>query len=120
MTREITYNDLWSIKQDMMRIMNGSPALVLLLGEKMDKFFQKNSLELSILDNKLQSMQDRYIQRDREGKLMREELEPGKFEWVFKNSITDNSGLPIIGVNIKELYYQEANEFLNRSIDIIL
>ena len=122
MKKEITYAQLHQLASEI--TMNSQTSMVfgLFNQEKIERFFSRNRLRLESLDNKMKALRAKYVVHDEKGAPMTveetDETGKQKSEWVFVSHVADKDGLPIIGLDPKEEYYRESNEFLNRSLSL--
>jgi hypothetical protein len=116
MKQEITYAALSAIRTDLLSTLDNHPGIAILLKRKIDDFFGHNAIYLQNLDQKLSTIQHKYIEHDDKGEPI-VVINGNKKEWKFLDHPIEN-GVPILNVDCRKCYYEEAAEFLQKSLTI--
>lgn len=88
----------------MERIQKQSPALALLLKEKIRRFYSQNAIVLDGLNRFLRKHIQEYVTHGEDGKPLTEKKEDGAEHYVFETAEKEAE------------YIAKASEFMNRSI----
>lgn len=119
MRRIITNNELWQIEEDLDKLAKNLPGVYLLLETRIKQFREKNKMSLHILHKKFHEIQKKFIQHDDKNAPMRQLEAEGELKpWLYLESVVVDNGKALIGEEVAKVYLEEANDFLNRSIDV--
>jgi hypothetical protein len=108
--RKLTYNDLFSIEQDVARIKNNSIALYFFILPWATRLFNNAANHMMVIHSRLNEIQKKYIEVNEEGVLL---VKDG--EYVFKKTVTDITNARILaGEQLVEAYSQECEKLLRK------
>jgi hypothetical protein len=120
MKRSITNDQLWQINRDIQKLNRDSPAIAFFLGDKFFRFVNSkdNKFLMSVINKKVYEIQKKYVVHNDADEPQRVDPANENSEWLFLESAIAPDGQLITGDQVKEQYYKEAGDFLNRSVDI--
>lgn len=121
MTKQITYNTLFMLDQELMQFQKQQPAIAVLLEPRTRFFYQRADIHLKAMFSGMNSIQEKFIQKDDAGKF-RTTGEGDKQDWLFVPVYTDFKTAAIIAdpAAIKKIYEERVTEFMNTSIKLEL
>jgi hypothetical protein len=121
MAKKLTYNTLFRLDRDMIRIQQEQPALYLLLEPRIRFFYQRADIHLKAMMNGMNDIQKKFVQVDDHGKF-RTEGEGDDQDWLYVPVITDFKTASIISdkVTIKKMFEEKVSEFMNITINLEL
>ncbi|HYC28822.1 MAG TPA: hypothetical protein VEB42_08400 [Chitinophagaceae bacterium] len=120
MKKEVTYNDLWLIDQDITNIRANMPALWIVLEAKFLTILlgKNNKPHVERLHRRMKEIQKKYIVHDEEDNPVKEVKEGKGPDWKYLESAVGKNGSLLTGDEVEKAYYEEAGEFLKRSVTI--
>lgn len=99
------YQLLHAIRTDLMEIQRNSPGLSFLLRQRMNEFFQRNSIRINMLDKNHQQLVQKYVLKDENGNPQTEEVN-GVQQYKFENELE------------KTAFTKEMTEFMMINIEV--
>jgi hypothetical protein len=96
------YHQLRGIRDEFNDICTNNPGLQYCLAGKMNAFYSANKENLKAMNDKLQRLAVKHVQKDENGKPLMDE----KGKWIFPSE------------EVEKAYIDEYNEFFNKKISI--
>lgn len=121
MRRQITNSFLWQVQNDLLNLQQMMPGLAFILENRIASFFQRNQMNLKILNSRMHEIQKKFIVHNEKNTPQYEEVEEGKpKDWKYVESVAGKDGQLITGSQVKEEYQQQMEEFMQRTVTVEL
>lgn len=112
----ISYDQLYSIEQDIHRLSGQSPALAVFMRDKFNRFLKATGLRRDLLHHNLKEIRRKYILfNEKDLPISVKDEATGNLEWTFIEGEVEREG---IMVSNKDAYNKEVTDFLNLSFEI--
>lgn len=121
MKKQVTYNQLFAMDQELIRFQKQFPAVSILLDNRLRFFYERASIHLNAMMNGMNEIQKKFVQVDADGKF-RTEGDGDKTDWLFVPVYTDFKTASIISdkATIKQKFEEKVTEFMSISITLDL
>lgn len=121
MKKQLTYNDLYIINQDIMQMQKARPALALLLEPRIKHFYDRAGTDLAAMSGGMEKIKKKFIQTNEQGEFMTEG-EGNNQDWKFVPVYTDFKTAAIIADRgrIKKMFEEEVKKFVSITITLDL
>jgi len=118
MKKNITYDQLFAMDNDIKKIEKANPGLFFLLNSKVKDFYEKNQVHFDALNNGVKAIQKKFIVHDADGNPMMEG-EGNNKGWKYVPVYTDFGTASIISnrEKIKELFEQHLIKFTSLTVN---
>lgn len=106
MLKTMTRNQLYQIDQEIKSMQSQSPALALLLSNRIKLFYEKARVQLEVMWTRFKEIQEKYVQKDPQGNF----LTTGEGEnakWKFIESKADLVNARVLDVSLVEQSFNE-------------
>lgn len=113
MTKMMSYNEVMIIQNDIEVQLSKSPAISFFLGDKIQRFFQRNATRINHMNEKMMSLQKRYIKQNENGVPI---LIDKDFDYL--DEAVNGKGITVTGEEVRSAYREEASEFLATSFRV--
>jgi hypothetical protein len=119
MKKQVTYNQLFAMDQELIRFQKQFPAVAILLETRLRFFYERADIHLKAMLNGMNDIQKKFVQVDENGKF-RTEGEGDKTDWLFVPVYTDFKTASIISdkATIKKLFEEKVTEFMSITITL--
>jgi predicted PurR-regulated permease PerM len=107
MTKTMSYSQLMLIQNDLDVQIQNSPAFAFFLGDKIQRFFQRNATRIHHMNDKMQKLQQQYMKVNEQGVPIYIEN-----ELQYLEEAVNSKGSTVTGEDVRSAYKEEATEFL--------
>lgn len=84
MKTDVTYGQLWSIRQDIINLSKMHPSYGIFNSEKIKKFYNENGTRLQAMDEVMKECMEAHVQKDEKGKY---QMDENGVDWKFKTPV---------------------------------
>jgi hypothetical protein len=125
MRKDLTYNELWNLDQEIITMQKKSPALALLLDNKIKYFYQRAGIHIRGMIAGVENIKARFVQTTEDGKFKTIKIAAGDKEeedWDFLPVYADFKAADIMTDRsvIKKIFHEKVAEFMKTTITIDL
>jgi len=114
----IKRGELYAIEEEIIQFKKNSPALNILLQDKIRIFFQKNAQQFKVMHARFKGIKQKYIQQDPAGNF-KTTGEDEKIKWVFIDNLDQLRAAQVLDVSqVENQFLQECETLFQQNIQI--